>query len=371
MNKEVIEKSELVKGLKNRVKKLDAARTDKDLATDIGFFESLKAEDEEAYGSSEKVFLAMGVEPNVDTISNLQTMPDTEVNWVVPEIIRTALSLGLRKSAIWPSLVAADQAVSQRKVTMPHINMSDATPKKTNEGATISLGSVSYGQKDVSIFKLTRGFKITDEVRQYVSLNLLSIFLRDFGVKLGIALDTMMIRVAINGDQPNGSNSAPVIGVGTANTLAYKDLLKLWVRGSRLGRDFSNMISGEEFAIDMLDMDEFKLRMQGTPQATLNIKTPVPTTANLMIHGIMPDDQLMAIDKSAGVIRLTSRPLLVESDRIISNQTEETYCSITTGFAKMFDDSVVLIDRSLTYAAQPFPDFMDISDIEVEEVTVA
>jgi len=370
MNKEKVLQSEIVKGLKNTVKVLEATRTNKDNPVDLGFFEHFKMSDPEKYDSAEAVLSDMGIDPQVDTIHNLTTMPETDLTWVVPEIVRSAINLGIRKSAIWPKLVAADETVSQTKVVMPHVNMSDAAPKRVNEGATIPLGQVSYGQRDISIWKMGRGFKMTDEVVRYVSLNLLSIFLRDFGLKLGIALDTLAIRTALNGDQPNGINSAPVIGVATANTLAYKDLLKLCVRGSRLGRSYGNMIAGETMAIDMLDMDEFKLRYAGSTTATLNIQTPIPNSANLFIHGTMPDNQVMAIDKSVGLIRLTAVPLMVESERIVSNQTQATYATITTGFGKLFDDSVVVIDKSLAFSGAGFPAFMEVNDLEVEEITM-
>ena len=370
MIKEQVEKSSLVKNLKGVVKTLEGMRIDKDSPVDVGFFEYLKEDNPEKYGTPEAVFQELGIQPHIDTISNLTTVPDTDLVWVLPEIFRTAINLGIRKNAIWPKLVTADQPVSQRKISMPYVNMSDAAPKKINEGATIPLGDVSYGQRDVSIWKMGRGFKLTDEVVQYVSINTLSIFLRDFGLKLGIGLDTLMLRTALNGDQPNGVNSAPVIGVTTPNTLAYKDLLKLWVRGSRLGRTYNNMISGENFAIDMLDMDEFKLRTSGTTQATLDLKTPVPNSANLYIHGIIPTNQLMVMDKSVAMVKLTAKALMVESERIVSNQTQATHATLTTGFSKLFDDSVVVIDKSLNITTAGFPAYMEVDDLEIQDITL-
>ena len=57
---------------------------------------------------------------------------------------------------------------------------------------------------------------------------------RDFGVQLGYALDTLAMDVVINGNQVDGSESAPVIGVGsTSDGIQYRDLLRVWVRASR------------------------------------------------------------------------------------------------------------------------------------------
>ena len=45
--------------------------------------------------------------------------------------------------------------------------------QKVNEAETIPLGDVSFGQKSVSLFKIGKGFKLTDEVKNYVSINVL------------------------------------------------------------------------------------------------------------------------------------------------------------------------------------------------------
>src|SRR5690606_38635955 len=133
----------------------------------------------------------------------LMNMPDfnTEYRWLVPEVIREAIRLGLRKNPIYPSLIASEINVDQPKVTMPYINMSDAMVKKIGEAETIPVGTTSFGQKDVKLSKLATGLKISDEVLQFVPLNILSIFLQDVGVNLNIGLDTAMIDVLINGDQ--------------------------------------------------------------------------------------------------------------------------------------------------------------------------
>ena len=43
-------------------------------------------------------------------------------------------------------------------------------------GCTAIVGDVSFGQKSVSLFKIGKGFKLTDEVRNYVSLDVLGIY---------------------------------------------------------------------------------------------------------------------------------------------------------------------------------------------------
>ena len=65
-----------------------------------------------------------------------------------------AVRLGLRKNPIYPDLIAAEENVSQPKVTMPSINMSDAMPKKIGEAETIPVGTTSFNSNvgKLSIF---------------------------------------------------------------------------------------------------------------------------------------------------------------------------------------------------------------------------
>lgn len=352
--------TDFINELPQMVKFMDAARSGNknQVCTDISLEELVQ----EKYGLSQADFFEkIGINPRMTTMQNIFTMPNAGVRWIVPEIIREAIVLGLRKAPFYPEIIAHDEKVSGLQITMPHINMSDAAPAKINEAETIPLGDISYGEKQVSIFKIGKGFKLTDEVRDYVSLDVLGIFLRDFGIQLGYALDTLAMEVLLNGNMVDGSESAPTIGVyDTTNGIQYRDLLHLWVRASRLGRNYQNIIGGEDQAIDLLDLPEFKERYQGTTYATLNIKSPVPNQANFYIHPGTPENQILLVDKAAALIKLTAKELMLESERIVSNQTEATYATLTTGFCKMYQDAAVLLASDLDFATYGFPTFMNI-----------
>jgi hypothetical protein len=303
----------------------------------------------------------LGIELDRDTVNNIVTHADYQsIRWVVPEIFREALALGLRKSPIWPNITATEQSIKGLSIISPYVNMSDASPEKVNEAETIPLGSISVGQKAVSIFKIGKGIKMSYEVRNYVSLNVLSIFFRDFGVKMGYAMDSLAINTLINGDQPDGSESAAVIGITTPGTFAYKDLLRIWIRASRMGRNFNTIVGGEAAALITLDLPEFKNRATGTTEANLRLRTPVPNTADYFIHGNIPANQQLLIDPSAALIKYNAQPLLIESEKIVSNQTEAAYATLTTGFSKAFRDASLLVDSSLSISTAGFPAYMDV-----------
>jgi len=343
--------------VQDAVKTAEAIRSHKDNPIDVSFSDVLMAK----HNVSMEGFLAdLGIDPSTDTIQNLVTTPEVDVRWIIPEVFRTALLLGYRAAPIYPNIIAAEEQMKGLKQVMPHINMSDAAPRRVGEGETIPLGQVSYGSKEFEIFKIGRGIKLTDEVVYYASLNLVSIFMRDFGVKLGHATDTLAIDAIINGEQSDGSESAPVVGTASGTTLVYKDLLTMWVRMGRMGRIPTTMIGGEEIAIDVLDLTEFKTKVVGTPAKSLVLKSPVPQHTNFYIHGDIPDDQLITMDPSASIIKFNGWPMKVESERIVSNQTEAFYVTLQTGFAKLFTDAALVVDRSLAIASYPLPSTMDV-----------
>lgn len=335
-------------------------------AQDVTLAEVIGAQ-HEGVGMAE-LYEDMGIDPNFDTISNMVTVPDNAPKFIVPEIYRDAIRLGLKKAPIYPNITSAEQTIKGTQAYSPYINMSDAAPRYVGEGETISFGQISYGSKSFKIRKMGRGIQITQEVKDYVSINVVGIFLQDFGVKLGYALDTLAIDCLLNGEQPDGSNSAPVIGVETIGTVTYRDLLKIWLRLARLGRKAQTMIAGETMALDVLDLPEFKMRYQGTTEAKVNLKTPVPTSSDLYIHGSIPASQIIILDPAASMIKFNAKPLVLETERVASNQTEATYATLTSGFAILFQDSRLVLDSDEDFDTQGFPEYMNVDVLEVEEI---
>lgn len=310
--------------------------------------------------SMAELYADLGIDPCQDTIQNLFTVPDASIRWLVPEIFRDALRLGLRKAPIYPNIIAAEQSIKNLTATIPSWNMSDAKAKYIGEGESISMGTVSVGSRDIKVRKIGRGIKVSYEVKNYVAINVVSIFLQDFGVRLGYGIDTMLIDVLLNGDQGTGVEAAPVIGVAATATVAYKDLLTIWVRMARLGRTPTVIIAGETVAINTLSLPEFATNMGSGPTVNnLNLKTPVPKNTDYYIHGNVPASKSIIIDTTSAVIKFNAQPLLVETEKIVSNQTEATYATLTTGFGTIIRDARVVMDQSQTIGAMPFPTYMD------------
>jgi len=365
MNLEAYKKCDFKGQIQDMVRAAEAMRFDPKEPVDVSFADLVQGT---MNRTLESFYNDLGIDPNMDTIQNIVTLPDMDVRWIIPEIYREALLLGYRDAPIWPNIIASEENTAGLSQIIPYINMSDAAPRKVGEGETIPLGTLSYGQKKFSIYKVGRGISLTYEVLQYASLNVVKLFLADFGLKMGHAFDTLAIDCLINGDQADGSESAPVLGITTPGSKAYKDFLRIWIRMARMGRKPSILIGGEDAGLLTLDLTEFKTPVVGVPMHTLTMKTPVPTGASYFIHGNVPTNQEIILDPAKSMIKFNAQPLKVESERIVSNQTEAFYATITSGFARMFRDSAVIMDDSLNFSATPFPSYMDIDPYQLVDI---
>lgn len=340
--------------------------TDDEAGLDINFGEFLQEKigfSQDEKGGFANVLRFLKIDPSRATIGKLMSMPelDSSFRWLVPEVIRDAIRTGFTAQPIWNSIIAADNPVTQKSVTVPNIKRGATPMFKLGEAETIPVGNIEFSQKTITIYKVGTGLGLTDELRQYCSLNLLSEFLQSVGVNLGRGLDTLAVQTLLNGD--GNGNAAPVIGTENLGAIDWdNDILRLLIRMNMLGYTGNNIIANEEPLRDVLKLPEVKGFNGDTTVANATIKTikSIPTSLNMYPSGSMPTaDTWMFLDVMKALMKFTARPLFIESERIVANQTENTFATITTGFAKMMQDACVVVDGTQTFASAPFPAYMD------------
>ena len=313
-------------------------------------------------GGFDNYLHAMGVDPSKHTIESLLTLPQFRGagTWLIPEIIVEAVRLGIEATDL-TSLIAATKTVTQPIITVPHINSSDSVPQKMGEAERFKMGRVSYGSKQVGSEKVGIGIEITDEVRNFTSIDLLAVELSDIGRLMAIAETSFMIDVLINGEQASGNYSAPVIGVdNTTNGITYKDLKRVSTRMKNLQRLPQDMLSNEDTELDISLLPEVIGYAGGTTLLGLTPDRADVRSLRTHSHGLMSPDHAMLIDPKSAIVRLIVRSLLVEDARDASRQLDNIYVSKTLGFYKLKRDAAVILDKTLAYASNGFPSYMDI-----------
>jgi hypothetical protein len=311
-----------------------------------------------------KFYMERGIDFTGMTVNKILSTPGDN-RFLMPEIIRDAVVRGLEYTPIHPGLIATSESIEGTGLTMPHIDWTgidreDVQLRDVNEGATIPEGQiVTWNQKQVTISKKGRGLKQTYESIMWTPIDLAVIYFQELGTQLGADLDRDFVNILLNGDQADGSESAPVIGVTNAGTLVYEDLVRGWVRFRRIGRNSSAMLVNEVDAIKILTMDEFQKTQPNNAVSSsgieLKVSTPLPTSQDIFVHDAVPAKKVILVDRSRAVIQLTALPLLVETEKIISRQLQGEYVSIITGFANVFRDGRLVIDYATSLVTNPGP----------------
>jgi len=281
-------------------------------------------------------------------------------HWVTPEFFLDPVMRGAIQANFYADLIVREIMVNNLTVTVPKIELSDASPRrKRTEGATRTVGTVTFASKQVKVGEFEKGIEFTDESLMFNTIDFVSIYFEDMGGMLGADLNNEAVYVLINGDQADGSEAAAVIGVDDIGQFQYKDILRIWTRLSIMNRRSTSIVGNETTGVEYLDLPEVKGSLfRGEPLLRTNVKTPLPTEQDLYISVEVPDDQLAFEDNTKTMVQLTAKALTIENDRDVKKSLNGSYARMWSGFANLQRNSRVVVDRTLAFSAHGFPDFM-------------
>lgn len=331
------------------------------LSTFGAFINNVYGFETTAKGGFDQYLTALGVNPKETTISELSNMGQLRGvgKWLVPELVLEAIRLGTEGGNL-SALIANRIPITTPTKEVPHVNMADATPRKVGEGERTPMGKLTFGSKTVSTEKISMGVTITDEVRQFTSIDMLAAKLSSVGQWMSVCKNSFLIETLLNGEQSSGNYSAPAIGVTTPGTFTYKDIRRLLIRMQNLQYNPASVLSNEANGLDISLLPEViglvgNLTLLGLVKDSADIQQ-----LKQYYHGLMSSNQLLFIDGEQAITELVSSPLLIESDRDIATGTDEIVVSERIGYFKNNRDSAVILDKSLDFAAAGFPAWMDI-----------
>jgi hypothetical protein len=309
---------------------------------------------------STNLYLALGINPSRTTIENLMTHAEaSKFKFLVPEIFLEAIELSLKTEPVYSRIISTSQPVDNRTVNIPGIGGNNNIPQITQEGGTIHMGTLTFQNKTVTINKITQGFRLTDELKN-TTINMLTLALQSTARNMGFKRDALAMKVLLNGEQADGSASAPIVGLDVANTLAFKDLGRVQTRMAMLGHSPNVVVVGEDACNDMRDLPEFKGFAGQTTSQTLKSNLPLLPTIEQIVTPFVPTDSIIYVNTMDCMIELVASPLKIESGREITTQSELITVSITVGYATKYRDARTIIDQTEDLTSAPFPDYMDV-----------
>ncbi len=302
---------------------------------------------------------------NISATGGTEQVP-TDYRFLIPEFIMDAITVGYENDALYTNWTAVTNTVTSRNdIILPQIRQGDTVPYEVAEGADIPFASLQFGQKKTDVRKRGVGLKLTDELITQSTVDMMATFIAQVGVDMGLALDSLAMFTLINGEQSDGSESAPVVGVdNVANGFTYKDAKRVFTRMKRLGLPATRMITREDDGIDITEFPEFKGGDFATQLSNMETIIGVPDRFQQDVH-LPPPNQAMYLSPNNALMKMDFRGMTVEERRNPQNQTNELFISETTNFAIIRKDARVLQDKTVTFT--DFPESMDIDSRIAEQ----
>lgn len=277
---------------------------------------------------------------------------DPSARYLTPEFFAPVLMRGVVQGQYWDQLISADLSVPQPKVTMPLMSLSDAGLEERTEASTIKEGTVTYGSKDVTIKERSKAIYFSDESVMFNRIDLVSVFFEDLGRILASSLNGEAVRVLRDGDQANGSEAALVIGVSTANTFDYTDIIRVMIRMGMIGRPVNQIVTGEDMANAWENLSEVKNNQNAGAKllSTTTFGVMRPQNWALFPAFNIPANKLLFSNPDSAMVALTAKPLVLEQERIIARKLNGTHASIWKGFAIQQATGRVIVDKSIAFS---------------------
>lgn len=306
----------------------------------------------------EDLWCDLGMDPSRITLENLLSLSD-DIRYLAPELIRDYIVKGLSADVSHLDLCSSAENVDSLSVTSPWIQYSAEAPVNTAEAETIAEAAMTWGAKTITLRKKAIALRITDEMRLSVKLSLLQPFLERVGVQLAVGWYKDAVTTLVNGDQSDGSDTCGTFYNTTANTIAFADFLRAWVRARQIAMQWTNMITTEAGANVVLALDEFKtpLNTGGTAVTLRSRNRIVPQNVEHFVSSDVGSGNYMLFDRRYAMQFLQFRPVLVETERIVMRQIEGTAVSQIGGFATI-DRAARIILQSSASTFSSFPSWM-------------
>lgn len=270
---------------------------------------------------------------NSDTIDKFFATTDSAA--LFPEYIARAVRQGVEESSVIDSIIATKTNINGLDYRTIASIPTDAEKElnEVAEGVAIPETVIHTQEKLVTLKKRGRMLVASYEAIRFQKLDLFTVMLRQIGAHIGRSQFNDAIDVLLT---DNDGESIQPLTVTTPNTLAYKDLVKLW--SDLLPYNMNTLIVGTDTMSQLLTIPELRdahagLNFHGTGAMVKPLGANVLTNNEISLS-------LIGLDKNYALEMVTAGGIQTEYDKLIDRQLERAVISQISGFAKIFDDAV-------------------------------
>ena len=279
-----------------------------------------------------------------DKVEKFFSTADSAV--LFPEFIARAVKQGLEASNVLPSMVATTtviDGIDYRAIS----STTDGTGTSVSEAAAMRNVNVRTKSNLITLKKHGRVFSSSYEALRFQNLDVLTVILRQIGADIAKEQLADATAVLLNGD--GNSNAVTPTVLSSVTGITYDHLVQLWQ--SIAPHEMNVILASTRVMKDILSLTEMRDACAGLNfQGTGNLVTPLGAK---LIYAPGLDEaenadkngKILGFDKNCTLQMVQDGDITIDYDKVIEQQLDRAAISMTTGFAKIVNDSV----KALSY----------------------
>lgn len=281
---------------------------------------------------------------------------DPTYTFLIGELVMRPIRVGMNYAMQSQNWVADQVTVRKAKGEMPVQNFNNTKPKRTKEGASGNRGTIELTTKPYEAIKHKIIFAFTDEMIAEQPFNILQNTLQTtIGTSLAMKVDGLAMRTLIYGETKSGANypeGAAQIGVETvADLVQHNDIERALIRMGQLGMRPNSAVLSEATQATNLYKNQNQMVQyfrQAYPDVSL-YQFPLPESESFDL----------LFDSRSAMRKVNYNTISAEQERDIETDTLKVAIRAWAGFVILRRDARVVIDRSVDFASQGFPAWMN------------
>lgn len=239
-----------------------------------------------------------------------------------PEFVRRCIKAGMDQASVLPYVVAATTYTDG--IDYHGISLTEAADAVTDAGAALPITTVKNAAATVAISKYGRQIQTIYEVIRKQRLDLFAVVLKSAGAKISGAVNKAAADALIKSIESSETAST---------SIAYTDLASFWAKLEN--HNMTAMLVSPAMMANILALTEMS---DCTGDANGVITTPFGV--KLVKCPGLAADTVIGVDQSCALEAVFGSDIIVDSEKLISNQIDNIAFSVSVGFSQIYPSAI-------------------------------
>ena len=260
----------------------------------------------------------------------------TESAVLFPEYVRRQIKKGMDSASILPDIAAATSYIDTVDYRGVYVN--ETGSDSIAEGGTLATTAMTLSASSTRLSKYARRLMCTYESMRKQRIETFGVALRTVGSHISRNINSLAA-TAIS------ANITPSTISGS--TLTYADLATFWASMTDANMDV--MLCSPAVMASILALDEMKTTVADLMKSGRAV-TPFGVTL-VKCPSLTASGDIIGIDSSMAAEVIFGGDVIVDIDKIFSNQNHEVACSVLIGVARIYDKAVKVLKTTSNVSA--------------------